>query len=62
MLYAYIKLLMMMFFCSACKHMTKVTAIYFFIQEPIMTFKAMMYKENVAHLLRAIFVAPPLWG
>jgi hypothetical protein len=55
MLCAYIKLLMMLFGRSACKHMMNVTTIYFLIQERMTVFQA-MNKNQVAHLLWAIFV------
>ena len=54
MLCSYIKLLMMMF-GTACEHMTSATTIYFLLQERMSTFQ-MMTKEQVAHLLWAIFI------
>ena len=54
MLCSYIKLLMMMF-GTACEHMTSATTIYFLLQERMSTFQ-MITKEQVAHLLWAIFV------
>lgn len=53
MLCAYIKLLMMMF-GSSCEHMRNVTTIYYLIKDKMSTFE-LLEKNNVAHLLWAIF-------
>ena len=54
MLCTYIKLLMMMF-GSACEHMMSATTISFLLQERMTTFQ-LMTKNQVEHLLWAIFV------
>jgi hypothetical protein len=54
MLCAYIKLLMLLF-GSRCKHMANITSIYFLVKDRMAIFER-MDKNNVAHLLWAIFV------
>ena len=45
----------MMMFGTACEHMASVTIVYFLLQECMATFQVIT-KDQVAHLLWAIFV------